>query len=111
MGIRLRRRVLPLALLMFVGVGAATAATALSGATVKAVASSKFGSLLASSSGMTLYHMTSEKPGSVKCTGGCTQFWPPLLLSGNGKPTAGQGVDRVEARHDQAPRRSYPGHL
>ena len=92
MGIRLRQRVLPLALWMFVGVGAAMAATALPGATVRAVASGKFGSLLASSSGMTLYHMTSEKPGSIKCTGGCAQFWPPLLLSGNRKPTAGSGV-------------------
>jgi len=80
------------ALLIFVGVGAAVAATGSSGGTVKAVANSKYGSLLGTASGMTLYHMTSEKPGSIKCTGGCAQFWPPLLLSGNAKPTAGTGV-------------------
>jgi predicted lipoprotein with Yx(FWY)xxD motif len=92
MGTRLGWRALPLALLMLVAVGVAAVATAMSGGTVKAVTNSKYGSLLATASGMTLYHMTSEKPGSIKCTGGCAQFWPPLLVSGNGKPTAGSGV-------------------
>jgi predicted lipoprotein with Yx(FWY)xxD motif len=92
MGTRHRRRLLAVAPLMFVGVGVAVAATAVSGGTVKAVTNSKYGSLLATASGMTLYHMTSEKPGTIKCTGGCVQFWPPLLLGGNTKPTAGSGV-------------------
>ena len=92
MGTRLTRRMLPLALLVVVGVGTAMAATLTQGGTVKAAKSSTYGSLLVSSSGMTLYHMTAEKPGAIKCTGGCATFWPPLLLSGNTKPTAGSGV-------------------
>ena len=89
---RVARRVLPLALLFVVGVGVAMAATMAAGGTVKAAKSTKYGSLLVSSTGMTLYHMTSEKAGSIKCTGGCAKFWPPLLFSGTGKPTAGSGV-------------------
>ena len=89
---RLALRVLLLAVVFVVGVGVAMASTMATGGTVKAAKSSKYGSLLVSSTGMTLYHMTSEKPGSIKCTGGCAKFWPPLLLSGAVKPTAGSGV-------------------
>jgi predicted lipoprotein with Yx(FWY)xxD motif len=92
MGTRLRRRLLPLVLLVVVGVAVAGAAAMTPGGTVKAAKNSKYGSLLVSSSGMSLYHMTAEKPGSIKCTGGCATFWPPLLLSGGAKPTAGSGV-------------------
>jgi predicted lipoprotein with Yx(FWY)xxD motif len=41
---------------------------------------------------MTLYHLTSEKNGAVKCIGQCATFWPPLLWSGQGKPPLGAGV-------------------
>jgi len=94
---RLARRALPLALLALlavVGIAVAMAATMSHGrnGTVKAANNSSYGSLLVSSSGMTLYHMTSEKPGSIKCTGACATLWPPLVLSGNSKPKAGSGA-------------------
>jgi predicted lipoprotein with Yx(FWY)xxD motif len=91
MGARLARRVLPLALLALVGVGVAMAmSTSPHGGTVKAAHNTKYGSLLVSSSGMTLYHMTSETRGAIKCTGDCAKFWPPLVAGG--KPTAGSGA-------------------
>jgi predicted lipoprotein with Yx(FWY)xxD motif len=62
-------------------------------ASVKAAPNGTYGSLLVSAGGMTLYHMTVEKPGSVKCTGVCAKFWPPLVVSHGAKPTAGAGVN------------------
>ena len=92
MAARPMRRVLPLVLLAVVGAGAAMAATSTSGGTVKTAKTGAYGSLLVTSSGMTLYHLTSEKPGSIKCTGGCAMAWPPLLVKDGVKPTAGSGV-------------------
>ena len=73
------------------GVGLATAATTSTGTgTVAAAHSSIYGNLLATARGMTLYHYTAETKGSIKCTGSCAKFWPPLLVKT--KPTAGAGV-------------------
>ena len=47
--------------------------------------------ILVDARGFTLYHFTSEKKGSVSCTGACRKVWPPLLLA-SGKPVAGTGV-------------------
>ncbi len=49
--------------------------------------------ILISPSGLTLYHMTAEKGKKVVCTGQCAQFWPPLLIKRNAKPTSGTGLD------------------
>ncbi len=40
----------------------------------------RVGTVLASSKGLTLYYYTEDKPGSGKsvCTGGCATAWPPL---------------------------------
>jgi len=92
MGTRSVARVGALALVAVVGVGAAMAATMTKSGTVKAAHSSKYGDLLVTSSGLSLYHVTAEKPGSIKCTGACARFWPPLLISGGAKPTAGSGA-------------------
>jgi predicted lipoprotein with Yx(FWY)xxD motif len=92
MGTRLTRRLLPLVVLLAVGVATALAATMSTGGTVKVAHNSKFGSILVSSSGLTLYHMTAEKRGAIKCTGACAKFWPPLLLGAGAKPKAGTGV-------------------
>ena len=94
MGTRLLRRVLPLGLLAAVGAGVAMAATVGSHGTVNAVASAKYGSLLATGNGRTLYHMTSEKHGKITCTGACATFWPPLVLKAGAKPTAGTGITK-----------------
>jgi len=49
--------------------------------------------VLVSPRGLTLYHMTAEKGKKIVCTAGCTQFWPPLLITKGAKPTAGLGVN------------------
>jgi predicted lipoprotein with Yx(FWY)xxD motif len=54
--------------------------------------STSLGSVLADSSGRTLYLLTSDRNGSLACTGGCLQVWAPLMLSAGATPQAGSGV-------------------
>ncbi len=78
-----------------VGVGvamAATKATRSSGGTVKTAASSKYGTVLVAANGMTLYRYTPDKKGKTVCSGACAKYWPPLLLKGTAKETAGSGA-------------------
>src|SRR5712691_5351314 len=89
MGTRFARHLLVLALLATIGLGAAIAAST---ATVKATHNAQLGTIVVSPSGLTLYHLTGETHGSIKCTGTCATFWPPLLLSGAAKPQAGAGI-------------------
>ena len=96
MYIRLTRRGVPLVLLALAGVGAAMAATMAGGGTVKAAQNAKYGSLLATASGMTLYHYTLEKHGAIACTGTCAKFWPPLLVKVGAKPKAGSGISAAK---------------
>ena len=93
MRIRAFRWLLPLGLLAVAGAGAAMAATSTgsSGATVKAAKVAKFGMVLVSSSGKTLYRYTPDKKGKSVCSGSCAAFWPPLVTKG--KPTAGAGAN------------------
>lgn len=61
------------------------------GALVKEVASKKYGEILVSSGGRTLYMLTADTSSSLACTtGACTGLWPPLMTSG--KPRAGKGI-------------------
>ena len=91
-----RRILLPvlLVLLAAVGIAVAMAATMSKGhtGTVKAAKNATYGSLLVSSSGLTLYHLTSEKPGSIACIGTCATVWPPLVLSSSAKVKSGSGI-------------------
>ncbi len=67
-----------------------TLPAAAAGATVNATTSTKYGTILTTSSGMTLYwHANDPVNGSV-CTGTCATYWPPLTVTG--APTAGAGV-------------------
>jgi predicted lipoprotein with Yx(FWY)xxD motif len=62
-------------------------------ATVKAVSSGALrAKIVVDSRGLTLYHLMSEKKGSVACTGSCRAIWPPLLVVGKAKPVAGPGL-------------------
>ena len=86
---------LPLLLVAALGVGAAMAATASlqsSGGTVKVMKSSKYGTILVSSTGLTLYRFTLDKKGASACGAGCVKLWPPYLVKGKAKPTAGAGA-------------------
>ena len=52
--------------------------------------STSYGSILADSSGQTLYMLTADSATKSTCTGACVALWPPLLVSGS--PKAGTGV-------------------
>ena len=92
---RMIRWALPLVLVAFVGVGAAMAATTskqAGRATVQTSASGKYGTVLVAANGMTLYRYTPDKKGKSVCNGACATYWPPLLLKGAAKETAGSGA-------------------
>jgi predicted lipoprotein with Yx(FWY)xxD motif len=93
----MRTRLMPCVLLLTAvlvagGSGLAAAATRTTAGTVQAEKNSVYGSLLVTSTGLSLYHLTAEKPGSIGCTGACAKTWPPLLLPAGAKPQAGTGV-------------------
>jgi predicted lipoprotein with Yx(FWY)xxD motif len=91
------RWILPIAVIAAIGAGAAMAAssaTQSSAPAVKTVASAKYGTVLVSASGRTLYRYTVDSKGVNRCTGVaiCNKYWPPLLVKATVKPTAGPGV-------------------
>jgi len=91
MALGLRRRLLlVVAAAVFLSTAAGWAAT--QAATVKTLRSSELGTIVVNARGLTLYHMTSEKGGAIKCSGACAKQWPPLLLTGTAKPLAGPGI-------------------
>jgi len=73
-------------------VAAAAMAGAHQQATVKLVTTSDYGKVLATSSGLTLYHYTDESRGKVDCKGACAKLWPPLLVKAGAKPSVGPGL-------------------
>jgi predicted lipoprotein with Yx(FWY)xxD motif len=95
MGRRILTRALPLVLLAAIGAGVAVAATATHTGTVNAGAT-KYGTVLVSASGRTLYHLTAEKRGKIACTGVCAKAWPPLTIKNGSKPTAGTGIKQAK---------------
>jgi predicted lipoprotein with Yx(FWY)xxD motif len=52
--------------------------------------STKFGKVLVTSSGRTLYLFMKDKSGHSSCSGQCATYWPPLTSAS--APTAGTGV-------------------
>jgi predicted lipoprotein with Yx(FWY)xxD motif len=100
MGFKLRSAVGGIALIAVgaAGVAMAMAATSsgASSGTVKTAHSSKFGTLLVSSSGMTLYHYTPDSLKAIKCTAACASFWPPLTVAAGTKPKAGAGLSAAK---------------
>jgi len=89
------RLVLAILVVAMAGVGVAMAATRSTSAkngTVKAAKVGKFGTVLVSSSGMTLYRYTPDRKNVSVCSGACATYWPPLLVKGTAKPTVGSGA-------------------
>lgn len=114
---RLIRWGLPLVLVAVVAVSGAMAAGAAltsSGATVKLVSSAKYGKVLVNAAGMTLYRYTPDRKGKSVCTGACLKYWPPLLVKGTAKPTAGAGANAsligIVMRSNGAHQVSYAGY-
>ena len=61
--------------------------------TVRAVSNAALGTkIIVSPGGFTLYHLISEKKGSITCTATCSKSWLPLLVVGKAKPVAGAGL-------------------
>jgi predicted lipoprotein with Yx(FWY)xxD motif len=78
---------------MLVLAGAASAAAAGPAVVVRAAPNASLGkTVVVNSSGMTLYHMTGERPGAIRCTGACAKLWPPLVLPAGAKVRAGGGL-------------------
>ena len=61
-------------------------------ATVQAVTSSGFGTVLTGANGLTLYTSSGDSVGTSACTGSCATAWPPLTVPAGQQPTAGPGV-------------------
>jgi predicted lipoprotein with Yx(FWY)xxD motif len=95
---RLDRRLAPVlvAVVAAVGIVAAGAMGASSHPTVKVMKTASLGKLLATSSGLTLYHYTDEKGGKIDCKGACAKLWPPLLVKAGVKPTLGPGLSSAK---------------
>jgi len=68
-----------------VGAGAAIGHTAhaASAAVVVKTRQTKYGTILVTGSGRTLYLESGDKPPHFACTGGCLQAWPPLKATGS----------------------------
>lgn len=60
------------------------------GTLVRLEKSKKYGEILTSNSGRTLYLLTADTAKTLACKGVCTALWPPLLTKG--RPRAGEGV-------------------
>lgn len=94
MRVRTTKWALPLVLVAALGLGLAMAATAAmhsNKGTVKLAMSSRYGEILVSSNGRTLYRYTPDRRGVSVCKGGCLAAWPPLLVKAGVKPTVGAG--------------------
>jgi predicted lipoprotein with Yx(FWY)xxD motif len=50
------------------------------------------GSIVVSSTGRTLYHITSDHGKAVTCVASCATLWPPLTIAKTAKPVAGTGL-------------------
>src|SRR4026208_2643910 len=95
---RLDRRAGPLlpAAVAAAGVVAAGAGAASSHPTVKVMKTASLGKVLATSSGLTLYHYTDEKGGKIDCKGGCAKLWPPLLVKSGPHPSLCPGLSALK---------------
>jgi predicted lipoprotein with Yx(FWY)xxD motif len=69
-----------------------TTAPAATVMTASATVGGKSVTILTDAKGMTLYYFKKDTATTSACTGGCAQFWPPLLFSGSGTPSAGSAT-------------------
>jgi predicted lipoprotein with Yx(FWY)xxD motif len=70
---------------------AGTSGSSANSATVQ-TRSTDVGTVLVTSTGMTLYHRTDEANGQVKCTADCATQWPPYTVTAGTTPSAADGV-------------------
>ncbi len=78
------------------GIAVAASGSATSTPTVKRAYNATIGrTILVTGTGFTLYTNTRERAGRIHCVGQCRALWPPLLVAGNAKLSAGAGVARA----------------
>jgi predicted lipoprotein with Yx(FWY)xxD motif len=65
-----------------------TTASSFTVQTAQATVNGKTFTILTSAQGLTLYSFTPDTASKTVCTGSCAQIWPPLLVTGTGKPAA-----------------------
>jgi len=71
----------------------------------------KYGTILVSGSGRTLYLDAGDKPPHFACTGGCLQAWPPLKASGSLKAQgAAKAADLGSTKDGSFKIVTYKGH-
>ena|SRR5437870_5714465 len=78
------------------GIAVAASGTSTKTPTVKKAFNSALGkTILVTGTGFTLYANSKERATmKIRCVGQCRTLWPPLLVRGTAKPTAGAGVAR-----------------
>ena len=76
------------------------------------VRSSKLGSILVDSKGMTLYRWAHDKNSKSTCNGMCAQYWPPVVTSGKPRATRGARPSLLgtSKRSDGRRQVTYRGH-
>jgi predicted lipoprotein with Yx(FWY)xxD motif len=69
------------------------------------------GTVLDTSSGLTLYRNTQESGGKIVCTGGCAQTWPPVTVGGAlpAAPTGASGSFGTITRPDGSTQLTFEG--
>ena len=81
-----------------------TACAGMKGSTAPAMAE---GGVLVNSAGMTLYTFDADPAGKSTCNGACADNWPPLMASGDEKPTSADWS--VVTRDDGKKQWAYKG--
>jgi predicted lipoprotein with Yx(FWY)xxD motif len=81
----------------------ASASAAPASVTIDAKPVPKLGSILVTSSGLTLYMFVPDKDVKVTCVSLCAATWPPVFITSGGKITAGTGVQQSMLKTDPDP--------
>ncbi len=75
----------------YIGGSSVTTSASVTSGTVDVKSVKGYGKILVTSSGVSLYLLTSDPPGGSNCVGSCAIVWPPLIA--DGKLKAGPGVN------------------
>ena len=76
----------------YIGGSSVTTSASVTSGTVDVKSVKGYGKILVTSSGVSLYLLTSDPSGGSSCIGSCAIVWPPLIA--NGKLKAGPGSTR-----------------
>ena len=89
----MRRRTASVLACLTLFAGGAVAALAVAGPIIGSSHNAGLRStILVNTKGLTLYHLSSERTGSISCSGICATFWIPVVATSSSKPSLGKGV-------------------